>query len=646
VKVGSHQLASKLASVGLALVLLGLSSVTIWTIVVTQNASTMASRASTANRALAGAQYALSRATVDAVSWSRGRRPQALEEFQSLSTAMHSDLKSAGTVGGRRDRKRIAALLTNYDQFSALVVGLAPKHVTAARVRHRTASVSATASSLQARLDAEEQIAGARVDTDFGSLAGVQNLARSVVVVAFLVGIVLVGFCWWVLELLRRGLKSEEEALAHQALHDALTGLPNRLLLADRIRQALIRAKREAVSVSLLLMDLDRFKEVNDTFGHQTGDQLIQQVGFLMRSILRQSDTVARLGGDEFGVLLPNTTQLGAITAAQKLIEGLSQPLFVDGQSFHVGASIGMALYPEHGMDHTTLMRRADVAMYTAKREKSSYAIYSEEQDQDSHVRLALSRDLRYAVDRGELLLQYQPKADVRTREVSSVEALIRWKHPMRGLLFPDRFMGLAEQTGLVKPLSFWVLGEATRQCSIWHRAGQDLGIAINLSASSLPDSKLGDMIAYYLGEYDVPASMLAIEVTESVLMADPTRAKIVLDRLHELGVKIAIDDFGTGYSSLAYLRRLPVDEIKIDKSFVLDMVTDSEDALIVRSIIDLGHNLGLRVVAEGVENAETWALLETMGCDVIQGFYISRPLTVADLTFWMSERSGTAATA
>jgi EAL domain-containing protein (putative c-di-GMP-specific phosphodiesterase class I) len=344
--------------------------------------------------------------------------------------------------------------------------------------------------------------------------------------------------------------------------------------------------------------------------------------------------------------LLPNTTQLGAITAAQKLIEGLSQPLFVEGQSFHVGASIGMALYPEHGMDHTTLMRRADVAMYTAKREKSSYAIYSEEQDQDSHVRLALSRDLRYAVDRGELLLQYQPKADVRTREVSSVEALIRWKHPMRGLLFPDRFMGLAEQTGLVKPLSFWVLGEATRQCSIWHRAGQNLGIAINLSASSLPDSKLGDMIAYYLGEYSIPASMLEIEVTESVLMADPMRAKIVLDRLHELGVKIAIDDFGTGYSSLAYLRRLPVDEIKIDKSFVLDMVTDSEDALIVRSIIDLGHNLGLRVVAEGVENAETWALLETMGCDVIQGFYISRPLTVADLTFWMSERSDTAATA
>ncbi|HCF99122.1 MAG TPA: hypothetical protein DEV93_01095 [Chloroflexi bacterium] len=366
----------------------------------------------------------------------------------------------------------------------------------------------------------------------------------------------------------------------------------------------------------------------------------------MVRSVLRQSDTVSRLGGDEFGVVLPNTNQNGGIIAADKLFEALSQPLYVEGQSFHMGASVGIAVYPEHGTDDSTLLRRADVAMYTAKRQKTSYSVYSEEQDQDSHVRLALSRDLRYAIGRKELLLQYQPKIDMRTKEVHAVEALVRWKHPERGLLFPDRFMLLAEQTGLVKPLSLWVLDEAIRQCLVWHEAGKSLGIAINLSASSIPDSQVGDMIAHYPRAYRVPASMLEIEVTESVLMSDPTRALQVLSRLHHMGVRIAIDDFGTGYSSLAYLKRLPVDEIKIDKSFVMEMSGNSEDALIVRYIIDLGHNLGLRVVAEGVEDDETWNMLEAMGCDVVQGFFVSRPLNLSDLSFWMSKRQSEAATA
>lgn len=477
------------------------------------------------------------------------------------------------------------------------------------------------------------------------SMERLQSLQRSqlyikiVTLVAFAVGLALLVVFWRVLDVFRKRLEAEEEALEHQALHDALTDLPNRTLLQDRVRQAVVRGQRESTPVALLLMDLDRFKEVNDTFGHQTGDRLLQQVGFLVRSVLRQSDTVARLGGDEFAVLLPATSQTGATIAAEKLVEALNQPLFVEGQSFHITASVGIAIAPEHGTDGNTLLRRADVAMYTAKRDRTAYAVYRMEQDHDSHLRLALSRDLRYATTRGELLLQYQPKVDMRTNRVTSVEALIRWKHPDRGLLFPDRFMVLAEQTGLVKPLSMWVLNEAVLQCRTWKEAGKNLGIAINLSASSIPDDDLGDAIALYLETYEVPASMLEIEVTESVIMSDPDRALQVMKRLHDLGVRIAIDDFGTGYSSLAYLKRLPVDEIKIDKSFVMDMTHNPEDAVIVRSIVDLGHNLGMCVVAEGVEDQETWSMLSSMGCDIVQGFLVSRPLNVADLSFWMSER-------
>jgi diguanylate cyclase (GGDEF)-like protein len=645
VNLSSPQFVSKLASAGLALVLLALTGVTLWAIIATQASADSATRAVGLDTALDHAQLGMARTEAALTLWSRTGDRRQLVRFQALSPAVLTALSHAGSQSSPVRRSATSSIQARYHH---LLVGVSTaRRRPGARARARLAPpLIASASSIQAEVNSRASSASHRAEVDLRSLHHLQNTVKTVIVIAFLFGIVLLGFCWWVLDMLRRRVQAEEKALEHQALHDSLTGLPNRTLLADRVRQAVIRARRESVSVSLLLMDLDRFKEVNDTFGHQTGDQLLQQVGFLVRSILRQSDTVARFGGDEFAIVLPNTMEVGAITAAQKLVEGLSQPLFVDGQSFHVGASIGIALFPQHGADHNTLLRRADVAMYTAKRDHTSYAIYSEDQDQDSYVRLALSRDLRYAVDRNELMLQYQPKVDVRSQQVHSVEALIRWKHPQRGLLFPDRFMALAEQTGLVKSLSFWVLGEAMRQCSVWHAAGQELGIAINLSASSLPDTRLADMISYYLEEFAVPASMLEIEVTESVLMADPARAKSVLDRLHELGVRIAIDDFGTGYSSLAYLRRLPVDEIKIDKSFVLDMVTNTEDALIVRSIIDLGHNLGLSVVAEGVEDSATWNLLETMGCDVIQGFFVSRPLTVADLSFWMSERSAHSASA
>jgi diguanylate cyclase len=649
VKHRSPQVVSRLAAGGLAAVFLALASVTLWAVMATQNAADSAAQSVVAGNALGQAQYYLDREAEYVSDFGRTHRTSELGRFFTASARFSGAVSSLERQDVEADATLASHMLLLHQKYVKAVTAYAAD-LTAHRLHAAASAHLARVLPVFAPL---ARIVNDRVGTErtrasrrLSSLRTQENSVRTVTLFAFLFGAVLLALCWRVLETFRKRIEAEERALEHQAMHDALTDLPNRTLLLDRMRQAVIRGLRETTPVSLLLMDLDRFKEVNDTFGHHTGDSLLQQVGFLIRSVLRQSDTVARLGGDEFGLVLPNTTREGAITAAQKLAEAFSQPLFVDGQSFHVGSSIGIAIFPEHGTDASTLLRRSDVAMYTAKREKSVYAIYAETQDQDSHVRLALSRDLRYAIERQELVLQYQPKMDMRTHEVISVEALIRWKHPQRGLLFPDRFMVLAEQTGQIKSLSLWVLGEAVRQCNVWHEAGKALGIAINLSASSLPDSQLGDTIAHYLKQYGVPPSMLEIEVTESVLMSDPARAMQVLMRLHDLGIKIAVDDFGTGYSSLAYLKRLPVDEIKIDKSFVLDMISNPEDAVIVRSIIDLAHNLGLRVVAEGVEDEQTWSLLDSMNCDEVQGFFLSRPLTLADLTFWMSERGSETQTA
>ncbi len=432
--------------------------------------------------------------------------------------------------------------------------------------------------------------------------------------------------------------KRAEQLLEHQALHDSLTGLPNRTLLHDRLRQALLAARRDGRGVALLVMDLDRFKEVNDTFGHHCGDLLLRQVGTRIQETVRSPDTVARLGGDEFAILLSGTDAAGAVHTALRLLRALERPFLLEGQSFDVGASIGIALSPEHGDDGGTLLRRADVAMYLAKRNNSGYAMYALDQDDHSPDRLALVGDLRRAIERGELVLHYQPKVDCRTQKIVWVEALVRWQHPQRGELRPDEFIPLAEQTGLIRPLSLWVLDAALRQCRAWRDAGLQLPVAVNLSMRNLHDWELPNQIARLLQARGVPPSLLKVEITESSLMADPVRAMHILARLKAMDVQVAIDDFGTGYSSLAYLKDLPVSEIKIDKSFVRQMVTDRNDAAIVRSTIGLSHELGLKVVAEGVEDQATWDLLASLGCDLVQGFYVSRPLAAADFIRWLNQ--------
>ncbi|MBI4492864.1 MAG: EAL domain-containing protein [Chloroflexi bacterium] len=432
--------------------------------------------------------------------------------------------------------------------------------------------------------------------------------------------------------------KRMEEALEHHALHDVLTELPNRTLLHDRLRQAILAARRDNTSLALLAMDLDRFHEINDALGHRAGDVVLQQVGQRLRATLRASDTVARLDGDEFAALLPGTSAEGATLAAGKLLRALEQPCVVERHRLDIGASVGIALYPEHGEAAETLLRQAEVALYVAKRAASSYAVYAPEQDQYSPSRLGLVGELRQAIEQGQLRLHYQPKVGLKSGRVVGVEALVRWQHPERGLVPPDQFIPLAEQTGLIKPLTEWVLGTALRQCQAWHRAGLELAMAVNLSMRNLHDPQLPDAIAELLAASGVPPAWLELELTESVVMADPVRAMESLRRLCAMGVRIAIDDFGTGYSSLGYLKRLPVGQLKVDRSFVRDMAVDQNSLAIVRATIELGHTLDLEVVAEGVEDRSTWDLLIALGCDLAQGYYLSRPLPAAELECWLRE--------
>lgn|GEM_PF-737442 len=432
--------------------------------------------------------------------------------------------------------------------------------------------------------------------------------------------------------------KAEAALLEHQALHDALTDLPNRVLLRDRLQQAILIGQRERKPLALLMMDLDRFKEVNDTLGHHCGDILLQQVGPRLTGILRATTTVARLGGDEFAILLPGADVDGATVVVQKVLKALDAPFSLEGQTVHIGASIGIALFPEHGCDADLLMQHADVAMYVAKQSGSGYALYASERDPHSARRLALTAGLRQAIQEDQLFLLYQPKIDLKTGRMIGVEALVRWRRPDLGVIPPDQFIPIAEQTGLIKPLTLWVLNTALDQCRAWRDQGREVRVAVNLSTRNLQDPQLSEQVLHSIKTHGVPPDLLELEITESILMADPPRAMEILSRLNERGVHFSIDDFGVGYSSLGYLKRLPVSAIKIDRSFVKNMTEDEGDVTIVRSTIDLAHNLGRKVIAEGVENRQIREQLTLLGCDAAQGYYFSPPLPPADLLRWSDE--------
>lgn len=423
-----------------------------------------------------------------------------------------------------------------------------------------------------------------------------------------------------------------EQQLRYLALHDAITDLPNRAFLIEQMEHAL----RKTPDITVLLLNLNRFKDINDTFGHHQGDTLLRAVGERLKRSCPGALVIARLGGDEFTIVLPGTGQEHVNRAVSVLHAAMEEPFLIEEHPVSLDISIGGVFGPEHGSDPATLLRKADIAMHKAKQEHLKYALYDSSCEQNTARRLDLIRELRSAVARDELTLYYQPKVEIKTGKVHGVEALIRWQHPAHGSIPPDQFIPLAEQTGLIVPLTRWALQAAVQQCREWMREGIDLQVAVNLSAWDLHDPLLVSTIRDLLKRHHVPADHLRVELTESAAMIDPDHTLTVLKQLAEVGVSSSIDDFGTGYSSLAYLKRMIANELKIDRSFVLHITEEAADATIVGSTVQMAHSLGLKVVAEGIEDAASAQLLQKLECDIAQGHYFARPLPPEELARWL----------
>lgn len=441
-------------------------------------------------------------------------------------------------------------------------------------------------------------------------------------------------------ETMRSEIASRELKISRLAYQDQLTGLPNRVQFTDLLRDAIGQAQAQpGSSCHILMMDLDRFQQVNDVLGHSFGDDLLRQVAVrLAGQLLYPGAKVARLGGDEFAILLPGVGLDGALDQAAHILRSLEQPLSLQEQTVDLGAGIGVAGYPAHGESSEVLLSHVEVAMYTAKRKGSGVVIYDPAIDQSSQESLSLLSELRRALERDEFMLYLQPKLDLATGAVVGGEALVRWVHPEKGFIGPDNFIPFAETTGFIRMLTTWMMEKVARLSAQLQAQGLQLKFSVNLSTRDLLDQELPAAFGAILERHRLTPAALCLEITESAIMDDPARAQATLDRLAAMGFALSIDDFGTGYSSLAYLKRLPVDELKIDKSFVMKMAQDQDDAKIVRSTVDLGHNLGLRVVAEGVESEEVWFLLRQMGCDQGQGYFMGKPMPVERFLEWLQQ--------
>jgi diguanylate cyclase (GGDEF)-like protein len=437
---------------------------------------------------------------------------------------------------------------------------------------------------------------------------------------------------------IRQQRRQADETIHRLAYSDQVTGLPNRIRFRELVQEKIASGQLEKRIIAMLLLDLDHFKEVNDTLGHDRGDSLLQQVGLRLRNALFAPDVVARLGGDEFGILLPRLAIPEDVKhVIKKLHDSLEAPIMIDEIPIVVEVSIGVALIPEHASDVDTLLQRADIAMYRAKQMASDYAVYEPKFNLHSPERLGLMAQLREAIDQNQLLLHFQPKLELKTGRIVGKETLVRWQHPRLGMIPPDKFILPAEQTGLIGPLTRWVLNDALTSSRLARNEGIRLQVSVNLSARLLHDPQLPKMIANVLDATGTEPALLMLEVTESAIVLDPKRAEENLAALSKMGTQISIDDFGTGYTSLASIKHLPVNEIKIDKSFVINMLTEKKDEMIVRTVIEFGHNFGLTVVAEGVETKEVLDALAALGCDEVQGYYISKPMAYEPLKNWLS---------
>ena len=509
----------------------------------------------------------------------------------------------------------------------SLVLGLAFEPLAFA---HATAIVLVIQAFALPRRSALVRLALAIAATSLGAAVRAVPLAEAGIQIPFVYGISALVI------ILSETLRRSRGALERLALYDSLTELPNRVLFTEDLQRALDDSAPRGTTLALLLLDLDRFKDVNDTFGHPAGDLLLKQVAAAFARATRSRDLVARLGGDEFAVLMRDARRDDARALAERLLAALERPFTVEEQPLSVGASIGIVLSPADGTDGQTLLRRADVAMYVAKRSEGSYAFYDAALDENEAGRLVLLADLRAAIDDGGLTLHYQPQVDAASGTVVGVEALVRWQHPTRGSIPPSDFIPLAERTGLIRRLSEWVLAEAIAQCGRWRAAGIDIPVSVNISVRDLLDPRLPEMLERMVRESRLSPDGLTLEITEGALVADERLATENVARLRSLGVRVSIDDFGTGYSSLAYLHRLAAHEVKIDRSFVTGMMAAKRSKAIVRATIELAHSLGFVVVAEGVEDDETWRRLRALGCDRLQGYVIAKPMPPEALAGWL----------
>jgi diguanylate cyclase (GGDEF)-like protein len=561
------------------------------------------------------------------------------EEARAATRAAIVGTATSGAAG----RDVLTGWMALHDRYAEAVtelVAMARRDPTAAE-QFEESRVDLYFDTLEVTVTLEAQEHWDIADEALGAVERTQRLLLVLTPVVFGIGLAVVGWLTVVLSRSRRETVAQAEANRRQALHDALTGLPNRTLLRQQAEAALDGATPG--SVALVLIDLDRFKEINDTLGHAHGDVVLQAVAERLCGAVRGSDTVARLGGDEFAVLLPGVESAAAAEdLATRALTALEGGVEADGISVDVEASIGIAIAGE-GTDVESLLRNADIAMYSAKDRSLGVCVYGDELDDHSPERLGLLGDLRRAIDAGELVLHWQPKVSLADGAVHGVEALLRWHHPERGVIPPGVFIPAAERTPVIRPLTRYVLDAAVAQCARWRAAGRELDVAVNVSARNLLDDRFVDDVLEVLARWDVPASSLELEVTESAIMADPARAQLILGRLAAVGVTLSIDDFGAGYTSLSHLKDLPVHQLKIDRSFVTSMTTDRSDALIVRSVVELARNLGLTTVAEGVEDRATLERLGDLGCDVAQGYLVSRPLPAEQLEVWLDRARVTA---
>jgi diguanylate cyclase len=637
----------RLAALGIVVILLGVSGFAVWS----SHATAFAARNAVTANALSDAYARAASAVAAEESLERKYRlepgPADRATYNAAEAIFVTALGDVQANGDADEHVFVAKVLAQQVDYLAAINSMFAQvdlGNTPAVLKIDSGEVDPTFGVIESEVAAESAAQHAVALHQLADLQDLERLTSKLTPAVFGLGLLLAGLLAGLTRGYRRLLRAERAGAVEYSLRDPLTGLANRALLADRTEAALDAATRSGATTALLLVDLDRFKEINDTFGHKYGDQLLTLIGRRFAAAVRDGDTVARIGGDEFAILLPDVDDLAAATTiAANLQQALETSFKVEGVELDVDASIGIVLSGEHGTDAATLLQHADVAMYVAKSRNVGVLAYSCEIDEYSPQRLALLGELRRALEMHEIVLHYQPKVSVASGEVVGVEALARWQHPIQGLLYPDSFIAAAEHTGLIGPFTSYVLDAALAQARIWVDQGSPMSVAVNLSGHNLLDEHLPTEVADLLATHGVPASLLELEVTESAIMLDPVRAGRLLQSLSDLGIRLSIDDFGAGYTSLSQLKTLPVDELKIDRSFVMAMASDARDALIVQSVVELGQNLGLNIVAEGVETAQALATLHRFDCDIAQGYYIARPAPVETFDAWLTARKAAA---